>query len=258
MCVGFAQFYLNYKDKKKLANPFSTTPDDDLYKSIEAINPKNLRINLWNQAIIIPQEDPSYAELAQCAWVEQKKGGGTWPVFNVRVEGGWGNKSNDPEYKGPYGIFKNPYVKDLIMTQRCIIPCDFFIEQPTDKKIKKKFIIKKEDGSPIHMGGVYNQVANEDTGEVKLFFAIKTTAYSKITIKAEHHRSPIIIPDDDIFDYLNPQLTSKELEKFYSPPNSDGYIAYEVDPIIGKRNCPLEKDDTKLMEPIGEIMKVEI
>lgn len=106
----------------------------------------------------------------------------------------------------------------------------------------------------MYLAGLYQEIFDPDTGEVTLAFAIKTTAYSNITIQAQHHRSPVITPDAYIFQYLDPKAHAQHLTAFYPPPSAEGFQAYQVDPIIAKRNCPLPKDDPKLIAPIGDIL----
>lgn len=255
MCVNLGQLGLSYEETFRQQELEKASFHANLLRQIDELKPRNYRIGLWTEALIIPQQEPAIPRLAQFGWLAQKKKGGTWPVFNVRVEGGWQNKANDPTYDGPFHIFKNPYVRDLIMEQRCIVPCDFFVEQPEEKKDKHKFIIKRKDGQPIHLGGVYKEVVNEETGEVKTFFTLLTTAYTPITLKAGHKRSPLIIPTEHVFDYLDPANEQHHLEAFFHPHDAEGFIAYEVDPVIAKKKCPLAKDDPKLIEPVGEVME---
>jgi hypothetical protein len=252
MCIGIAQYKLDYGKSFRETDLARIQQFKDIEASISLLKPNNLRINLWKEAVIIPQANLE-PRLAQFAWLEPKKDGGTWPVFNVRVEGGWNNKENSENYIGPYLVFTNPYVKELIQTQRCIIPCDFFIEQTSNKKIKKKFLIEQPNQKPIHLAGVYNELTNPETGEIKTFFTILTTAQNRITKKVGHKRSPVIIKDSHIKDYLS-KKTNQELETFFKPMNEIELQAYEVDSIISKIKCPLLDNDLKLREPISDII----
>ncbi len=252
MCIGIAQYKLDYGKSFRETDLDRIQQLKDVEAAISLLKPNNLRINLWKQAVIIPQETLKPRK-AQFAWVEKKKSGDTWPVFNVRVEGGWNNKENSDQYKGPYQVFSNPYVKDLIFGQKCIIPCDFFIEQPSDKKIKKKFLIEKPNQTPIQLAGVYKEMPDPKTGEIKSFFTILTTAFNGITKKVGHLRSPVIIPDECILDYLNSGNKAK-LESYFRPMNEIQLQAFEVDSMIAKIKCPLEDNDLRLRKPLSEII----
>ncbi len=249
MCVGIGQLEL------KLSKTFKGGSDlEGLKNSIADLNPMSNRVKMWSKGIIIPQENPDIAREATFAWMTKDKKGIPRPTFNTRVEG-YMNKGNDPKYMGPYGIFGNPYVEELIMNQRCIIPADFFIEQPDDKKDKRKFLIKREDGEALMLAGIYNEVVNEKTGEISTAFSIMTTAQTAITAKAHHKRSPVIIPPEYVGDFLSHDATQEHLEAFFPPPESEGMIGHEVDIVISKRDCPYEDNDPKLVEPIAHIYR---
>ena len=261
MCGHIGQLELEFDPNAIQHNMERMQRFGRIMEKVKKLSPGSYHIPLWKQAVIIPQKNPDQPLMATFAWMEQTRQSRPWPVFNVRVEGGWNNKSNDPNYHGPFAIFTNPYVRDQIMTQRCVIPVDFFLEQP-DKKLypkdKRKFLIRRENKTALYLAGIYNEIIDEETGEVTYAFTIKTTARSKITEHTLHMRSPLVIPEDTIFDYLDPTATQEQLSAFYYPPASDGYIAYEVMPELAKRKLPegYSEDDARLIEPIGEILKV--
>ena len=257
MCGTFGQVDLDYPD-----NYYSSgwTKHKDYAKRIKEMNqksPKSYRISSESEALIMRSSNEGpVLENAKFRWWGKKRDGKLWPVFNVRVEGGWKNKENSPDYKGPFEIYGNPYVKEIIMPQRCVVPVDFFVEQPEDKKRKQKFVIRKESREPFFLGGVYNDVVFEETGEVRSHFAILTTAYSKITIRAEHQRSPLIVPGDLIDTYLNPNTLEDTLNQFFHPADSDGFECFEVDYAIAKiKDHPYDPDDPRYIQPIGEVMR---
>ena len=250
MCVGIGQSKLK-KDKED-------KPLKDLSKALDEIRsefPTNYKIHLFSHAGIIRQGSLD-AHPAQFAWVSEKANGGTWPVFNVRVEGGWKNKSNDPDYKGPYDVFYNPYVKDFLPKQRCIVPCDFYIEQPTDKKIRKKFLIKKQDDQALFLAGVYRTIKDEITGSEALAFCLLTTAHHPLNFKIGHHRSPVILSEEQAVVYLQNSTKGKELLPFFRPYHSNDLEAYEVGLEIAKRNDKIASNDSSLIRPLGPIIKI--
>lgn len=256
MCIGIAQYKLDYGKSFRESDLEELQLFEELSRKAKDLMPKSLRINLWKEAVIIKGGEKPDSTRAQFAWLEEKKTGGTWPVFNVRVEGGWNNKANERDYSGPYQIFNNPYVADLLPNQRCVIPCDFFIEQNSDKKDKRKFLIQKQNQRPIHLAGVYKELCDESTGEIKSFFAILTTAHNPITFQVGHQRSPVILENSQLMQYLNPETKREDLIPMFKPIKADDLEAYEVDPVIAKVNCPLAEDDLKLREAIGEIIRV--
>jgi len=250
MCVGIGQSNLR-KDKQD-------KPLSDLSKALETIRskfPVNYKIHLFSHAGIILQGTLEVVP-AQFAWMSEKTTGGTWPVFNVRVEGGWKNKSNDPNYMGPYDIFYNPYVKDFLPKQRCIIPCDFYIEQPSDKKIRKKFLVKKQSDEVLYLAGVYRSVTDELSGSKAIAFCLLTTAYHPLNFKIGHHRSPVILSEEQVGVYLENSTTGKELLPLFRPYKSYDLEAYEVGLDIAKHNDETSSNDPSLINPLGPIIKM--
>lgn len=245
MCISFGQKDFRYNDILKSDSKWS-----QLIQLAQKLNPNNYRVNMWKKGVIYTSSLSPEIRTAQFTWLEEKSNGKPWPVFNVRAEGGWNNKENDINFKGPYHIYKNPYVKDLLQYQRCIVPCDFFIEQPEDKKRKQKFLIRKQDLTPIHLGGIFKEEVDADTGECNTYFALITTPPTPATLQADHHRSPLVVDDEKVFDFLNPQLTGKELNKFFQPNHSIGYEVFEVDPEITGKKQKFADDDPAWIQPL--------
>ncbi len=253
MCIGLAQYKLDYGKSFREIDLDRLHQFQNLQAELQNhLNP-SFRINLWKKALIYSLEGSDFnVRQAEFAWMSPKKSGGNWPVFNVRVEGGWNNKMNNPDYSGPYQIFSNPYVKEIIKTQRCIIPCDFFVEQAHDKKIKKKFIIKRPSENTINLAGVYHTTGSGL--EEKLHFCILTTAYTEITSKVGHQRSPVIIPDEYIMDYLDPKTKEATLEALFAPNNDIQLNAYEVGLEIAKQKSEMKDNDPELIKALGPII----
>jgi putative SOS response-associated peptidase YedK len=246
MCIGFGQFDLNFNYVPNKSDDAVLERFYNLQTELHKNAPKNLRIKLWSNALILKQETPLKASFSKFGWIEKKPDGKTWPVFNTRVEGGWNNKSNDVNYSGNYDLYKNPYVKDHIQNHRCIVPCDYFIEQPTDKKIKKKYLLRREDKQALFLAGIHNNQNHNG-------FTLLTTVSTKIATSIAHERSPLLLDVESAFHYLNSNNSIQDLEQFYNPNNKINMIAYEIDPIIAKQNCPLANDDLRLIEPLRSL-----
>ncbi|MEO9849195.1 MAG: SOS response-associated peptidase family protein [Reichenbachiella sp.] len=223
---------------------------------LKELSPMSYRVSMDSMGVIITQSgDEPKSVRSQFAWYTEKGKGGIRPVFNVRCEGGFMNREDDPGYKGPFKVFSNPYVKDIIRAQRCLIPVNFFIEQPKDRKIKKKFLVEYENKKPFFLGGIYKEFLDESTGELKSHFAVFTTAYTAITKKAMHHRSPLIVPLDLIGTFLDQNISEDTLTQFFYPGESSGMVCYEVDVSISKKkDHPYKADDKRYIEPKGDIM----
>ncbi|MEQ9442206.1 MAG: hypothetical protein RIG62_24405 [Cyclobacteriaceae bacterium] len=140
MCIGGGYESKKYKKIPRL-------PEQDEFETLKSeldtaflqLNYYNYRITLFNEGLIITQQEPTKVQLGQFGWLTPTRAGTQRATFNVRVEGGWQNKNNDPDYRDGYHIFSNPYVKDIIMTQRCIIPMTFLLSSLKTGTSRKNF-----------------------------------------------------------------------------------------------------------------------
>lgn len=179
------------------------------------------------------------------------RGNERW-IFNIRVEG-FHNKDDKPDYKGPLGIWGNPSVKKNVLEKRCVIPVNFFIEGPKDRKIPRKFLIKRKDEQVFYLAGIYEDLLDKTTGEITKGFVIVTTAYNGITFAVGHHRCPLIISEENAYKWLDLNTPKMELEEFMKPYAANEFIAYEVDPAIAKRNKGgRSTHDSGLIDRIGD------
>lgn len=252
MCISFGQKDFRYNDILKSDKSWS-----ELIRLAQSLNPKSYRVNMFKPGVIFTSSKIPEVSKAQFTWIEKKDNGKTWPVFNIRCEGGWNNKENSRKYSGPFHIYKNPYAKNLIQYNRCIVPCDFFIEQPKNKNIKKKYLIRKNNKEPIHLGGIYKQELDETTGELSTYFAIITTPPTKATLAADHHRSPLVIPDSEVMNYLNPELTAKELNHYFKSNAAKGYEVFEVDPDITGKKEKYDNNDERWVQARSEVIPID-
>lgn len=143
------------------------------------------------------------------------------------------------------------------MKRRCVIPVNFFIEQPLGGKPKKKFIIRKkfaeEEYPTFFVGAIYDWLTDQDTGEIFAGFSIITTAAAPIMKPVLHPRSPLIVPYGRVLEFLDPNLTKEQICSFFGPFDSSTYETFEVDPVIAKRTLPVPEDDESLLTPISEV-----
>lgn len=163
--------------------------------------------------------------------------------FNARVEY-FENKTNDKNYNGPYLIFENKHLKS-ILHQRAIIPISHFIES-TDGKPKSKHVIHKLDKSPLFLGGIWFEQENE------LCFCILTTTANNGTNAIQHRRSPIIIEEADVADFLNTNLSTTQLETYFKPNNNLNYKCFEIDPSQLNNNNLFSVQELDDFNPINE------
>ncbi|WP_339793086.1 SOS response-associated peptidase family protein [uncultured Imperialibacter sp.] len=233
------------EDMKHLQEILDSTPVTKTYH-----NPTGSRC--W----AILQEDPGEMIQAQFGYYHEYKGKLSWR-FNVRSEGGFHNQSEDPNYDGPWEIFTNPFAREQIIKRRCVVPANFFVEQPLGGKPKKKFIIRKKTAEveypAFFLGAIYDWITDKETGEHYPGFSLITTAAAPIMKPVLHPRSPLVIPPKLVCDWLDPQLTEDQIISFFGPFDSSGFETFEVDTVIAKKKLPIPEDDESLITPISEI-----
>ncbi len=91
--------------------------------------------------------------------------------------------------------FEKRTFRDSLLNRRCIIPSTGFYEWDSSKQ---KFLFRQEGTNALYMAGLYTFYQNE------MRFVILTTQAND-SMKAVHHRMPLVIPKDEIeawiFDY---------------------------------------------------------
>lgn len=172
-------------------------------------------------------------------------------LFNARSEGDY-NLANEPGYNGPMGIFEKPAFRQAIKTQRAVVPVDYFVEGPEKEKLKKPYIVKREDEEPFLLAGLWGEWHNRLTGESIHTFSIITTAHNALLGKVGHHRCPLVLPASQMDTWLHPATSREQLSQLMVPFADAEFLAYPVDPQMGKRNTSKSPNNSPvLLEPIG-------
>lgn len=138
-------------------------------------------------------------------WMDPKKGRA---VINARAE----------------TIRTKPYFRKSFQRQRCIIPADGFYEWEKGGKAKVPYFFHRKDDKPFAFAGVYDQLPGKDD---KVGFAIITTTPNK-TVGRIHDRMPVMLLDDQVEDWLNPDTAVEQAEKLFKPYPDKLMTSYEV------------------------------
>ncbi|WP_258105027.1 SOS response-associated peptidase [Marinoscillum sp. MHG1-6] len=172
--------------------------------------------------------------------------------INARAEGKSGrdkiNEEDDPDYEGPFNIFRNSGFKSDALKHRCLIPVDYFIEGPEKERLDKPFLIERQDKRPFSLGGFYSDILGQR------YMAIITTPAAKLLYEAvEHHRSPLVIPEELEGSWLNPEASTDELESMLKRFDSAEYLAIPLGKEIkAPNNTKKPNNHAQLITPAGE------
>ena len=177
-------------------------------------------------------------------------------LINARTEGKNGkqpnNEQNDPAYLGPFAIGRQGAFAKSFQNWRCVVPCAYFIEGPEKEKLSRPFVIRRQDREPFGMAGITSL-----TKEGKLTTAILTTAAAPLLKKVGHHRSPMVLGDSQVKDWLSEDISTEDLEKMIHPFDDSEFEAFPVSPKLRpphRRDKPNNR--AELIEPIGEVLKM--
>ncbi len=203
-------------------------------------------ISIGDRAPVITNEQPDQIQLFQFGltpfWAKKKM-----YLFNARSEGDH-NKENDPNYTGTMGIISKPAFRQVIRTKRCLVIADAFIEGPLKEKLSKPYLIYMRDKNrPFALAGLWDNWVKKETGEVSSSFSIITTVANQLLQKIGHHRSPVILSEEEEQKWLADEPLS-EITPMLKPYPSEELNAYPISPAIKN---PRDKD-FNLLKPTGE------
>ena len=125
-------------------------------------------------------------------------------------------------------VTEKPSFRTAFKRRRCLLPADGFFEWAKTEKGKQPYHVRRGDGAPFAMAGLWEQWIGADGSEI-ISCAILTTAANS-QMKAIHHRMPVLIfPDEyslwlDLEERKSPErlslLASREWEGMEAVPVS--------------------------------------
>jgi putative SOS response-associated peptidase YedK len=209
-----------YEIKEKLAR-FTDLP---IYHSSGFKHPKML---------IYTNEEPYKPVVSQWGlvphWVKDKK----------QLQGIWNKTLNA---RGET-IFEKPSFRTSAKNNRCIVYIDGFYEHHHFKGNTYPYYIKRKDGKPMALAGLWSEWVDKETGEVLNTFSIVTTKANRLMAKIhnnpklEEPRMPIILPEELEDKWLEPieeELDKKGIQELIQPYPEEELEAYTVDRLRGK------------------------
>lgn len=99
---------------------------------------------------------------------------------------------------------QKPLFKDGFAQRRCLIPAKHYFEWQHIGKAKTKFAIAPTDADSLLLAGIYRIENNQPV------FSILTRTPA-ISIADIHDRMPVILPEDAMQDWLNPNYNASEV-----------------------------------------------
>lgn len=144
-------------------------------------------------------------------------------------------------------IFQKVSFRKLILTQRCLIPCNGFYEWKQDKGYKRPFLIRLKTHEVFNLAGIWSLWVSHK-GDKTYSFAIITTEANTLMSKI-HHRMPVILTEEKMEIWLDPKNQDKELLlSLLKQYDSRKMEAYEVSTFV---NIP-GHDSEECIRPVNK------
>ncbi|MEB3279415.1 MAG: SOS response-associated peptidase [Lyngbya sp.] len=126
-------------------------------------------------------------------------------------------------------VAEKPSFRQAIRQRRCLIVADGFYEWQKQKDDKQPYYLYLENHQPFAFAGLWERWKSPENQEI-ISCTILTTEASQ-EVRSIHHRQPIIIPENNYSQWLNPQLSEPEeiLPLLASQPPLN---YYPVNPVV--------------------------
>ena len=118
-------------------------------------------------------------------------------------------------------VFDKPSFRDSILERRCLVASTGFFEFKEVKGKKYPYFIHLAGTEIFSFAGLYSSWTDRSTGEMFNSFSILTRQADAFMadIHNTKKRMPVILPQSLEKEWLNPDLTKKEIEGFFKDYN---------------------------------------
>jgi len=203
------------------------------------------------ETLIITQQNPKQLTLSKFGmtptWSKQPMS-----LINARAEGNK-NPDNDPLFTGGKSIFMKPAFKRPLVSQRCVVVADAFIEWST--KTKKPYLVYLRDKvRPFGMAGLYDVWINPDNKAEIHSFTIITVPGNPLIHELSASRMPVILPKGRERDWLRPSNHLTDILRMLDMYPADKMNAYPICKQIESEG----PYSSEILKPIGDRIYSEI
>lgn len=188
---------------------------------------------------VITTTDPDKISLSQWGliphWVKDMEYANQirYKTFNARVE----------------TLFTKPSYKKAIQSQRCLVIASGFFEWHTHQSKKYPFFIRVKDMPLFTLAGIYDNWVDKMSGEIFTTFSVVTTEANALMKKIHNtkQRMPVVLTQEEEKNWLDPNLTEKDISGYLGGISEDAMDAYPVSRLITKRD--VEKNTPESIKP---------
>jgi putative SOS response-associated peptidase YedK len=143
-------------------------------------------------------------------------------------------------------VHQKPAYRSAFRQRRCLIPAEGFYEWRALAGGKQPYLIRRDDGAPFTMAGLWETWQDKDSGEEIRSCTIIVTDANDL-IRPLHDRMPVILAEESHAEWLDPDHADAEaLRALLVPADSGGWTRYPVSKSV---NSP-RNDGAELLEPV--------
>lgn len=140
----------------------------------------------------------------------------------------------------------SPMFRDSFRRRRCLVPVDAFYEWQRHERAHQPYVVRRRDGAPLALAGLWSGWRDPETDEVHRTFTIVTTAANEL-IAPLHDRMPAILTPDEWARWLEPTaIDPAELLGLLVPADPDPLEVYAV----GRAVNDVRNDGPDLLRPV--------
>jgi putative SOS response-associated peptidase YedK len=141
-------------------------------------------------------------------------------------------------------VATKPAYRNAFTHRRCLIPTEGFYEWKQEGGAKIPFLIRRKDGEPFGMAGLWERWHGKDDETVESCTVIVTEANA--LVRALHDRMPVVLAPEDYAAWLDPENRDAEgLRTMLRPAAPEGWELRQV-----SRNVNNPKNDNPdLIDP---------
>jgi putative SOS response-associated peptidase YedK len=196
----------------ELLPTYNLAPTDEAAVVVERADRRAIRAYRWG---LIP------------SWAKDEKIASK--MFNARAE-----------TLATSGAFRESFRK-----RRCIVPADAFYEWQRRGGARQPFLIRRSDGAPLALAGLWSGWHHPETEQVIRTFTIVTTTANRM-LSSIHDRMPVVLAPQDWDLWLDPaNHETEELTGLLQPSAGDELELFPVRPLVNN----VRNNGPELIEP---------
>ena len=141
-------------------------------------------------------------------------------------------------------VFAKPSFRAAIRRRRCLFPADGFYEWRRAGERRQPFLIRRADGKPFAMAGIWEHWTGRDGSELESAAIITTAANA--TLHPIHHRMLVILGEADFDRWLIiRESDAAELGPLLAPVSGDLLEAVAISDRVNR----VANDDADIQRP---------